>query len=119
MPCVAKPCACSARFFVKAVLPCDSASAGTPSRHSRTRVTPVAVRSGHLITLLPFSCERGLLVPLPQVREPNPRIGERKMKSEQIKEITDRATEQLVAALNAGRSDALTGYLKAIGRFHR
>jgi antirestriction protein ArdC len=41
------------------------------------------------------------------------------MKSEQIKEITDRATEQLVAALNAGRSDALTGYLKAIGRFHR
>ena len=41
------------------------------------------------------------------------------MKSEQIKEITDRATEQLVAALNAGHSEALTGYLKAIGRFHR
>lgn len=41
------------------------------------------------------------------------------MKSEQIKEITDRATEQLVAVLNAGRSEALTGYLKAIGRFHR
>jgi antirestriction protein ArdC len=41
------------------------------------------------------------------------------MKSEQIKEITDRATEQLVAALNAGRSEALAGYLKAIGRFHR
>ncbi len=41
------------------------------------------------------------------------------MKSEQIKEITDKATEQLVAALNAGRSEALTGYLKAIGRFHR
>jgi antirestriction protein ArdC len=41
------------------------------------------------------------------------------MKSEQIKEITDRATEQLVAALNAGRSEALTDYLKAIGRFHR
>jgi antirestriction protein ArdC len=41
------------------------------------------------------------------------------MKSEQIKEITERATEQLVAALNAGHSDALTGYLKAIGRFHR
>jgi antirestriction protein ArdC len=40
------------------------------------------------------------------------------MKSEQIKEIIDRATEQLVAALNAGRSEALTGYLKAIGRFH-
>jgi antirestriction protein ArdC len=41
------------------------------------------------------------------------------MKSEQIKEITDRATEQLIAALKAGHSEALTGYLKAIGRFHR
>jgi antirestriction protein ArdC len=41
------------------------------------------------------------------------------MKSEQIKQITDRDTEQLVAALNAGHSEALTGYLKAIGRFHR
>jgi antirestriction protein ArdC len=41
------------------------------------------------------------------------------MKAEKIKEITERATEQLVAALNAGHSEALTGYLKAIGRFHR
>lgn len=41
------------------------------------------------------------------------------MKSEQIKEITERATEQLVAALNAGHSEALTGYLQAIARFHR
>lgn len=41
------------------------------------------------------------------------------MKSEQIREITDRAAEQLIAALNAGRSEALSGYLKAIGRFHR
>jgi antirestriction protein ArdC len=41
------------------------------------------------------------------------------MKSEQIKEITERATEQLLAALNAGHSEALTAYLKAIGRFHR
>ena len=41
------------------------------------------------------------------------------MKSEQIKEITEKATEQLVAALQAGRSEALTRYLKAIGRFHR
>ena len=41
------------------------------------------------------------------------------MKSEQIKEITHKAADQLVAALNAGRSEALTGYLKAIGRFHR
>jgi len=41
------------------------------------------------------------------------------MKSEQIKELTDKAAEQLITALNAGRSEALTGYLKAIGRFHR
>jgi len=41
------------------------------------------------------------------------------MKSEQIKEITDKATDHLVAGLNAGHSEALTDYLKAIGRFHR
>jgi antirestriction protein ArdC len=41
------------------------------------------------------------------------------MKSEQIKEITEKATEQLVAALEQGHSETLTGYLKAIGRFHR
>jgi N-terminal domain of anti-restriction factor ArdC len=41
------------------------------------------------------------------------------MKAEQIKEITERATEQLVAALEAGHSETLTAYLKAIGRFHR
>ncbi len=41
------------------------------------------------------------------------------MKSEQIKEITERATEQLVSALKAGHSDTLTAYLTAIGRFHR
>lgn len=41
------------------------------------------------------------------------------MKSEQIKELTERATEQLVVALNAGQSEALVRYLKAIGRFHR
>jgi antirestriction protein ArdC len=41
------------------------------------------------------------------------------MKSEQIKEMTDRAAEQLVAALQSGHSEALTLYLRAIGRFHR
>ena len=41
------------------------------------------------------------------------------MKSEQIKEITERAAEQLIAALQAGHSEALTAYLKAIARFHR
>jgi antirestriction protein ArdC len=41
------------------------------------------------------------------------------MKSEQIKEITEKATEQLVASLNAGRSEALAAYLRTIARFHR
>ena len=41
------------------------------------------------------------------------------MKSEQIKEITEKATEQLVAALQQGHSEVLISYLKAIGRFHR
>ncbi len=41
------------------------------------------------------------------------------MKSEQIKQITNKAIEQLVAALNEGRSETLTHYLAAIGRFHR
>ena len=41
------------------------------------------------------------------------------MKSEQIKEITNKATEQLAAALNAGHSQALTAYSTAIGFFHR
>ncbi len=41
------------------------------------------------------------------------------MKSEQIKQITSQAIEELVAALNSGRSEALTNYLAAMGRFHR
>jgi hypothetical protein len=40
------------------------------------------------------------------------------MKSEQIKAITEKATEQLIAALDAGHSETLNAYLKAIGRFH-
>jgi len=44
---------------------------------------------------------------------------ELEMKLEQIKQITQQATERLVAALEAGRSDTLMQYLKAIGRFHR
>ena len=39
------------------------------------------------------------------------------MKNEQIKEITSKAIEQLIAALNDGRSETLTGYLREIGRF--
>lgn len=41
------------------------------------------------------------------------------MKSEQIKQITNKAVERLIAALNEGRSEILTQYLAAIGRFHR
>jgi antirestriction protein ArdC len=41
------------------------------------------------------------------------------MKSEQIKQITSKAIEELVAALNAGHSEPLTNYLAAMGRFHR
>jgi len=41
------------------------------------------------------------------------------MKSEQINEIRNRAAEQLVATSQVERSEALTAYLSAIGRFHR
>src|ERR1700680_222000 len=41
------------------------------------------------------------------------------MKSEEIKQITNKAIEQLIAAVNEGRSEMLTQYLAAIGRFHR
>jgi len=41
------------------------------------------------------------------------------MNSENIKKVTDQAIEQLVTALNEGRSETLTQYLAAIGRFHR
>jgi len=41
------------------------------------------------------------------------------MKSEQINQITSKAIEELIAALNAGHSEALTNYLAAMGRFHR
>ena len=47
----------------KVVISVDSAFAGTPSRHSRTRVTPVAVRYGSLIRLFPFSSTAVLWFP--------------------------------------------------------
>jgi antirestriction protein ArdC len=43
----------------------------------------------------------------------------KKMNSENIKQITNQAIEQLITALNEGRSETLTQYLAAIGRFHR
>ncbi len=41
------------------------------------------------------------------------------MKNQQIKEITSKAIEQLIAALNEGRSETLTSYLTAMAKFHR
>ncbi len=41
------------------------------------------------------------------------------MNSENIKKVTNQAVEQLITALNEGRSETLTQYLAAIGRFHR
>jgi len=41
------------------------------------------------------------------------------LKSEQIKEITEKAAADLIASLRAGHSQALALYLKAIARFHR
>ncbi len=41
------------------------------------------------------------------------------MNSENIKKATNQAIEKLIAALIEGRSETLTQYLAAIGRFHR
>jgi antirestriction protein ArdC len=41
------------------------------------------------------------------------------MNSENIKKVTNQAIEQLITALNEGRTETLTQYLAAIGRFHR
>jgi hypothetical protein len=41
---------------------------------------------------------------------PNHLTGERKMKNEKIKEVTTKAIEQLIAALNEARSETLTSY---------
>jgi hypothetical protein len=40
------------------------------------------------------------------------------MNSENIKKITNQAIEQLITALNEGRSETLAQYIAAIGRFH-
>ena len=41
------------------------------------------------------------------------------MNSENIKNITNQAIEQLIEALKAGESEALTNYLAAVAKFHR
>jgi antirestriction protein ArdC len=53
------------------------------------------------------------------LKEPNLHTpkGQKKMKSENIKEVTNEAIEQLADALNAGRSETLTRYLAAMAKF--
>ena len=41
------------------------------------------------------------------------------MNSENIKKVTNQAIEQLIEALKAGKSEALTNYLAAVANFHR
>ena len=41
------------------------------------------------------------------------------MKTEQAKQLTDQAIEQLAAALKQGRSETLTRYLATMAKFHR
>jgi hypothetical protein len=41
------------------------------------------------------------------------------MNSESIKKVTNQAIEQLIEALKAGKSEALTNYLAAVAKFHR
>ena len=41
------------------------------------------------------------------------------MKSDEIRKLTSQATDQLIAALNEGRSETLNHYLAAMARFHR
>ncbi|MGB9067350.1 MAG: ArdC family protein [Candidatus Acidiferrales bacterium] len=41
------------------------------------------------------------------------------MKVEQAKQIANKAIEELTAALNANPSEALTGYLKTVAKFHK
>jgi antirestriction protein ArdC len=54
------------------------------------------------------------------VKGPSPNSPKgQKMKVEEVKEITDKALEQLVAALESGHSETLTAYLKAMSRFSK
>jgi hypothetical protein len=43
----------------------------------------------------------------------------RAMVNEKTKQIAEEALDQLAAALQAGKNEALNRYLAAVGRFHR
>src|ERR1700730_7440636 len=68
----------------------------------------------------PFSESVAIWFPF-LVEGTNSQLTERtkKMNSENIKKVTNQAIKQLITALNEGRSETLTQYLAAIGRFHR
>ena len=70
--------------------------------------------------LRPFSESVAIWFPS-LVEGTNSQLTERtkKMNSENAKKVTNQAIEQLITALNEGRSETLTHYLAAIGRFHR
>jgi hypothetical protein len=55
------------------------------------------------------------------VREPTLNSPKRtkKMNSENIKRVTNQAIEQLIDALNAGKSEAVINYLAAVAKFHQ
>src|ERR1700676_4602114 len=83
---------------------------------------PVATRSSRSdrCALCPFSESVAIWFPF-LVEGTNSQLTERtkKMNAENIKKVTNQAIEQLMKALNEGRSETLTQYLAAIGRFHR
>src|SRR5260370_22084163 len=70
--------------------------------------------------LCPFSESVAIWFPS-LIEGTNSQLTERtkKMNSENIKKVTNQAVEQLITALNEGRSETLTQSLAAISRFHR
>lgn len=81
---------------------------------------PLQPLTANRFALCPFSESVAIWFPCP-VEGTNSQLTERtkKMNSENIKKVTNQAIEQLITALNEGRTETLTQYLAAIGRFHR
>src|SRR5882762_7298537 len=84
------------------------------------RCHPLQPQILHRFALCPFSESVAIWFPC-LCEGTNSQLTERtkKMNSENIKKVTNQAIEQLITALNEGRSETLTQYLEAIGRFHR
>src|SRR6266403_4742392 len=84
------------------------------------RCHPLQPQRLYRFAMCPFSEAVAIWFPC-LVEGTNSQLTERtkKMNSENIKKVTNQAIEQLITALNEGRSETLTQYLAAIGRFHR